>query len=107
MFAFVPITIIAAGFQVARNALQRSLLGGAGPWGATLVRFLFGLPFSLTFAVTAQWLSPHAYPHWTAAFWRGACGKSGPGNPWLDCCCRPACRAHWSITPRCSAARYR
>ena len=34
MFVFIPITIVATGFQVARNALQRSLLGGAGPWAA-------------------------------------------------------------------------
>jgi drug/metabolite transporter (DMT)-like permease len=48
---WIPITVVAAGFQVARNAAQRSLLAGAGPWGATLVRFLFGLPFSLLFSV--------------------------------------------------------
>ena len=41
--------------QVARNTLQRGLLTGAGPWGATLVRFLFGLPFSLAFALAAAW----------------------------------------------------
>jgi drug/metabolite transporter (DMT)-like permease len=40
-------TAAAAPLQVARNALQRGLVGDAGPWGATLVRFLFGLPFSL------------------------------------------------------------
>jgi hypothetical protein len=33
-----------------RNAAQRSVMGGAGPWGATLVRFLFGLPFAAVFA---------------------------------------------------------
>jgi hypothetical protein len=37
----------AAPLQVARNAFQRGMIGEAGPWGATLVRFLFGLPFSL------------------------------------------------------------
>jgi len=47
-------TAAAAPLQVARNALQRGLVGDAGPWGATLVRFLFGLPFSLAiFAVVA------------------------------------------------------
>ena len=45
-------------FQVARNAAQRSLLGGAGPWGATLVRFLFGLPFSMMFTAIAVALTP-------------------------------------------------
>jgi hypothetical protein len=27
-------------------------MGGAGPWGATLVRFLFGLPFATVFAAS-------------------------------------------------------
>ena len=69
MFAFVPITIIAAGFQVARNALQRSLLGGAGPWGATLVRFLFGLPFSLVFVGIAWAVWPEARAQFSGRFW--------------------------------------
>src|SRR3990167_4217019 len=50
---WIPITVAAAAFQVARNAAQRSLLGGGGPWGATLVRFLFGLPFSLVISTVA------------------------------------------------------
>lgn len=54
---WIPVTVAAAGFQVARNAAQRSLLTGAGPWGATLVRFLFGLPFSLLFSSVALLLT--------------------------------------------------
>ena len=41
---WIFLTAAAAPLQVARNALQRGLVGDAGPWGATLVRFLFGLP---------------------------------------------------------------
>jgi drug/metabolite transporter (DMT)-like permease len=55
---WIPITVAAAACQVARNAAQRSLLTGAGPWGATLVRFLFGLPFSLVFSGVALLLMP-------------------------------------------------
>lgn len=55
---WIPITVAAAGFQVARNAAQRSLLTGAGPWGATLVRFLFGLPFSILFSAIILLLMP-------------------------------------------------
>lgn len=55
---WIPITVAAAAFQVARNAAQRSLLGGGGPWGATLVRFLFGLPFSLVISSVALLLMP-------------------------------------------------
>ena len=50
---WIPVTVAAAALQVARNAAQRSLMTGAGPWGATLVRFLFGLPFSIAFASVA------------------------------------------------------
>lgn len=59
---WIPITIGAASLQVARNGLQRGLLEGAGPWGATLVRFLFGLPFSLLFAAVAFAATPDARP---------------------------------------------
>ena len=51
---YIPITVSAAAFQVGRNALQRGLVADAGPWGATLVRFLFGLPFSLAL-LAAVW----------------------------------------------------
>jgi drug/metabolite transporter (DMT)-like permease len=61
LFLWIPITVGAASLQVARNALQRGLLTGAGPWGATLVRFLFGLPFSLVFVAVALALTPHAH----------------------------------------------
>ena len=46
---WIPFTIIAALGQVARNAMQRSLTGPLGTWGATNIRFLFGFPFSLLF----------------------------------------------------------
>ena len=46
---WIPFTIIAALGQVARNAMQRSLTGPLGTWGATNIRFLFGFPFSLVF----------------------------------------------------------
>jgi len=66
---WIPITICAAALQVARNAAQRSVMGGAGPWGATLVRFLFGLPFATLFAGVAWLLTPGAQAHPTAWFW--------------------------------------
>jgi drug/metabolite transporter (DMT)-like permease len=65
---WIPITIAATGLQVARNALQRGLLAGAGPWGASLVRFLFGLPFSLLFLGVAWALAPHAHPRPTPGY---------------------------------------
>lgn len=66
---WIPITVAAAAFQVARNAAQRSIMEGAGPWGATLVRFLFGLPFASLFAVVAWLAVPGVEAHATADFW--------------------------------------
>jgi hypothetical protein len=59
---WILLTTAAAPLQVARNALQRGLVGDAGPWGATLVRFLFGLPFSLALFMVVAALTPHAAP---------------------------------------------
>src|SRR5690242_16475744 len=68
---WIFLTVCAAAFQVARNALQRGLVGDAGPWGATLVRFLFGLPFSLIFLAVAWGLAP-VTPQFTPIFWIAA-----------------------------------
>ncbi|MBL8553931.1 MAG: DMT family transporter [Phenylobacterium sp.] len=68
---WIFLTAAAAPLQVARNALQRGLVGDAGPWGATLVRFLFGLPFSIAmFAIVAA-LTPDARPDPSLRFWLG------------------------------------
>jgi len=44
---WIPITIFAAFAQTVRNAAQRHLVSELGTLGATLVRFLYGLPFAL------------------------------------------------------------
>jgi drug/metabolite transporter (DMT)-like permease len=69
---WIPATIAASFFQVARNALQRGLMPSTGPWGATLVRFLFGLPFSVAFTAVAVWLTPGVHPNFSQAFWAAA-----------------------------------
>lgn len=46
-WAWIPITIWAAFAQTVRNAAQRHLTAGLGTLGATLVRFLYGLPFAV------------------------------------------------------------
>lgn len=66
---FVPITIAAAALQVARNATQRTLMGGGGPWAATLVRFMYGLPFTAVFLAIAWSLAPGARLTVTPWFW--------------------------------------
>src|SRR5436190_181604 len=65
---WIILTAAAAPLQVARNALQRGLVGDAGPWGATLVRFLFGLPFSIAMLAVAAAVTPAADPHLSVRF---------------------------------------
>jgi drug/metabolite transporter (DMT)-like permease len=65
---WILMTAAAAPLQVARNALQRGLVGDAGPWGATLVRFLFGLPFSLVIFGAVALMTPEAVPNPSARF---------------------------------------
>src|SRR5256884_2026915 len=66
---WIPFTIIAALGQVARNAMQRSLTGPLGTWGATNIRFLFGLPFSVVFFAVAVVATGDHVPWPTASFW--------------------------------------
>ncbi|CAN1501589.1 RhaT Permeases of the drug/metabolite transporter (DMT) superfamily [Rhabdaerophilaceae bacterium] len=47
-------TVIAAGAQTMRNALQRDLVARVGVVGATHVRFLFGFPFALVFLLAMR-----------------------------------------------------
>lgn len=74
---WIPITIGAAALQVARNAAQRSIMGDAGPWGATLVRFLFGVPFATLFAAIAWLVTPGATAHPTVHFWMACAAGAG------------------------------
>jgi drug/metabolite transporter (DMT)-like permease len=69
VWSFVPIAIAAAALQTARNGLQRGLLDDIGPWGATLVRFLFGLPFALSWFAAAVWISDGGVADLGAPFW--------------------------------------
>ncbi len=56
-FLWIPITLIAAAAQTARNATQRSLTESIGMVGATQVRFLYGLPFALIFLLAVCLIS--------------------------------------------------
>src|ERR1700751_3479707 len=66
---WIPFPIIAALGQVARNAMQRSLTGPLGTWGATNIRFLFGFPFSVIFFACVMAATGDHLPWPTAAFW--------------------------------------
>lgn len=56
-WAWMPIVLGAALAQTARNAAQRSLVAHAGTLGATLSRFLYGIPFAALCVATL-----HAVP---------------------------------------------
>ena len=66
---WIPFTLVAALGQVARNAMQRSLTGPLGTWGATNIRFLFGFPFSVLFFAVAVVVTGDHVPWPTASFW--------------------------------------
>lgn len=53
-WAWIPITLWAGFAQTVRNAAQRGLTSQAGTLGATLARFLYGLPFALLWVVAMQ-----------------------------------------------------
>ncbi|MCA0325040.1 MAG: DMT family transporter [Proteobacteria bacterium] len=61
--AWVGVVLIAALAQTARNAAQRSLTGTLGTWSATLVRFLYGLPFAAA-CLALLYLLPGAPTEW-------------------------------------------
>ena len=62
-------TVIAAGAQTARNAMQSDLIARVGTQGATYVRFLFGLPFALIFLALARIILGEPLPEPSLATW--------------------------------------
>ena len=60
-------TLVAAGAQTARNAMQSSLTATLGTLGATQVRFLYGLPFAVVFLALAAAIAGTDIP---APTWR-------------------------------------
>lgn len=67
---WVPATLFAAFAQTIRNTAQRSLTQEVGTWSATLVRFMFGLPFAVVFLALAYWLPDHTptLPHFSVSY---------------------------------------
>ena len=67
-FLWAIFTVIAAAGQTARNALQRGLTQTIGTVGATLVRFLFGLPFGVLFLLIVWWWAKEPLPPLTTPY---------------------------------------
>jgi drug/metabolite transporter (DMT)-like permease len=65
---WIPITLLAALAQTIRNAAQRRLTDSLGTLGATLVRFLYGLPFALLWLALVLFSTGAALPAPNLAF---------------------------------------
>jgi len=65
---WIPITLWAAFAQTIRNATQRHLVAGLGTLGATLVRFLYGLPFAIVWLLLVWGASGEAVPGANGSF---------------------------------------
>jgi len=65
---WIPATLMAAAFQVGRNVIQRSLTEQLGTIGATQVRFLYGFPFAVLFALTSLLVTGSTAPHMDLSF---------------------------------------
>lgn len=80
---WVPIVLWAALAQTARNAAQRSLVAQAGTLGATLARFLYGIPFAAAWVALLHVLPPTAaslpafHPAYFGWLLLGALGQLG------------------------------
>jgi len=68
---WIPVTIWAAFAQTVRNAAQRHLVSELGTLGATLVRFLYGVPFAAAWLWVVQlWTGdPLPGPGWSLLLW--------------------------------------
>ena len=65
---WIPVTVWAAFAQTLRNAAQRHLVADLGTLGATLVRFLYGLPFALLWLLIVRAFGNFALPEPNAIF---------------------------------------
>ena len=65
---WIPVTVWAAFAQTVRNAAQRHLTAELGTLGATLVRFLYGLPFAVLWLLLVSKIGPTALPQSNTPF---------------------------------------
>ncbi|WP_404300120.1 DMT family transporter [Alicycliphilus denitrificans] len=67
---WVPVVLFATLAQTARNTAQRTLTQELGTLPATLVRFLYGLPFAALWLALLYWLPDQmpAWPSFSAAY---------------------------------------
>jgi drug/metabolite transporter (DMT)-like permease len=66
---WIPITVWAAFAQTLRNAAQRHLIKELGTLGATLTRFLFGVPFAILWLMLVLGVTGESIPQPRATFY--------------------------------------
>jgi drug/metabolite transporter (DMT)-like permease len=66
---WIVFTLLAAGGQTIRNAMQRELTATLGTAGATHVRFLFGFPFAVVFLCGLVLITGASLPSPPPLFW--------------------------------------
>ena len=68
---WIPVTLFAAFAQTIRNATQKNLTASLGTLGATLVRFVYGVPFALAWLALVHAVGGLALPamNWAFAGW--------------------------------------
>ena len=76
-WAWIPIVIVAALAQTIRNAAQRTLTAEVGTLPATLVRFLYGLPFAMVWLLLVTQalgdaVAAHPWPPFSARYFAWA-----------------------------------
>jgi uncharacterized membrane protein len=67
--AWIPITLVAAGSQSVRNALQRYLKGRLSTNGAAFTRFLFGVPLATIYLIVLLAVGIGSLPSPGPTFW--------------------------------------
>ena len=65
---WIPVTLWAAFAQTLRNVAQRQLTGELGTLGATLVRFLYGLPFAALWLFAVHAVGQYDFPAGNLSF---------------------------------------
>ncbi|MBU8876869.1 DMT family transporter [Reyranella sp. MMS21-HV4-11] len=65
---WIPLTLFAAAAQTVRNTAQRHLTAELGTLGATLVRFLYGMPVLAVWLCLVLLVGGHPQPTLTSAF---------------------------------------
>jgi drug/metabolite transporter (DMT)-like permease len=65
---WIPLTLLAAAAQTVRNTAQRRLIDELGTLGATLVRFLYGMPLLALWLVVLLALHDFKAPHHSGSF---------------------------------------